>query len=505
MLRSLRGITLAVVAGLVAGCAAHTPFRCPTKGGAPWREITTPGFVVQTDLPSDEARELAEELEHLNQTLVTALLRRPPTFASRLEVVVFRNAREYADFAPTSDTIAFYLSTQAGDEVVVMAGALDLASRVTIVHELTHRVLARVFLRQPRWFGEGMAVFMESLGKASWRSRPRIGGIPPRIERGEAYLRAPVQQTLLTERPTARDYPTAWALVHLLHNRYPAEFGVLQQRFARGDDPRVAWREVFPQWDPSDPEHMQSLDRELARHLDGGRYAYRLIELPEAPVALSERPLSPADAHGVRLRLLTLMKGPRERHEVELDEALAEDPSNVRVLEVAARHRPARAVELARRASAAHPDDPRAWDFLAGALEVGDAKEREDALRRVIALDPGRAGALGELAASHLDRGEFAEALPLAEKAVAYAPWSSPAHVVLGSTLVGLGRCDEGLRALRRGVDVVPESAPDYLTRVHAMREQAEAQCALPTPPAAPAVAPASAPVKAKPARNRAR
>ena len=66
---SLRTAALVLCAPPVAGCAHSllvAPLTPPAKGGAEWTEVTSPHFVVRTDLSPGKATGLCDELERID-------------------------------------------------------------------------------------------------------------------------------------------------------------------------------------------------------------------------------------------------------------------------------------------------------------------------------------------------------------------------------------------------------------------------------------------------------
>ena len=250
-------------------------------------------------------------------------------------MVAFRSEEEYRRFAPRN-VAAYYRADDAGP-VIVLPGVFAEAQRIVVAHEITHHVTAQVFARQPRWFSEGLACFMETVGSSGPNNTPTLGGIP-RYLYARAYPyhggagKVLVASDLVDD--TGQQYAVAWALVHLLVNRHPQELGQLQARFARGQDPAVAWREVFPSWDPASKEGADALDREIGSYLGHGKFGFRDVRLPPAEPVV-ERPMTAAEAHTVRLTLPWMNQGEKGepgKLRAEVDEAIGHDPGHVAAL-----------------------------------------------------------------------------------------------------------------------------------------------------------------------------
>lgn len=494
-----RMVLLAGAALLLAGAADLAgSFECPEKGGRAWREVRTAHFAVQTDLGSSAATELAEDLERIHETVRFALFRKPPE-TGVLPVLAPRDRDEFLLFAPHEKFGAFYSRRSLAGPIIVIPGDIRDAQRAIAAHEITHHLAALAFARQPRWFSEGLACWMESVAQSGPRSTPTVGGVPAGRRRSVFPYHGGVVDVLDPKRwePDARHYGTAWALVHFLVNQRASGFNDLQLRFARGQDPDAAWREVFPMWDRRDPKAMAALDDELGGYLARGKFAYRDVQLPPAP-PVTERPLTAAEVHGTRLSLPWPNAGKgvdKALVRAEVQEALEHDPASVSGLMVLASLEKSRAGELAKRAVQGHPEDARAWLLLVPFIPASEAALRLEVLERAVEADPASASALNDLAWELLGKGRAAEALPIANRAVGLSPGTSAILDTQAGVLEALGQCAEALRAQHRAIDVLPEGTAEagrapYLERVNRL----EKSCGAPgEAPPAPAAAPTTA------------
>ncbi|WP_248357204.1 hypothetical protein [Anaeromyxobacter oryzae] len=459
-------LACAVLAALLAACAAPSAFRCPAQGGPPWRELSTDHLVLRTDLPAREASALAGRLERMRVAVGAALFEGAPPAPGQVEVIAFRTAEEYRPFAPEG-AAGYYLRYAGGPPRIVLSGALQPWQRALLAHELTHHFLASVFHRQPRWLAEGLAVYMESLGDDAPGSAAVTVGAPPPARLDRARTRpVPVRELLAWDggpglRPALDYYAASWVLVHWLAHRRPAAFAELQRRLAAGAEPAAAWRAALPEHDPDVPGALEALDDVLAEYVRAPiETQRRMVEVPIA-VGYFERPVPPAEIHAIRLVLW--QHGPdkgRAALEREVAEALGEDAAHPIALQFRAALDGTDPAPLARAAVAAHPDDPRAWTFLATALpSPDDAAAREAAYRRAAELAPRNAAAVHNLAAELLAQGRSGEALPHARRAVKLAPWSPPVLAAYAAVLSDLGQCAAALAAQRRAMEALPERA----------------------------------------------
>jgi len=475
--------TILLIALAGAGCAGLAG-RPPGSAG-PWRELASEHFVVRTDLTAPGAGELVEQLEWMHAAVAAALYlgdRDPP---GRVEVVAFARGAEYQAFAPRSAS-AYYLRNAGGLPRLVMPGALGDWQRVVIAHELTHHLMASLWVRQPRWLAEGMAAWMEGLAESPPGPKVTIGRIPvarlPRVRQHQVSAR-----DLLTwgEAPLEGDwldhYAAALLVVRHLADRHADELRDLLERLGRGEPPGPAFRTALPAFDPERPGALEALDAAVAARVASGLdYRGREIEV-RADLRREERPMPPAEVAALRITLWD--QGPKKGREAlrrEAEEVLRHEPAHPIGLQVKGELEGADPLPLARAAVAAHPEDPRSWSFLAASLgREGDAAERERALRRVAELAPDNALALANLAKELLAHQRSGEALPLARRAARLAAWSPPIVELYASVLADLGQCAAAVEAHRRAVDLIGERGLD--AERAAMRgrlEQAERRCA---------------------------
>jgi tetratricopeptide (TPR) repeat protein len=482
----------AAAAGLLAlalgasGCRTAAGFACPARGGPPWHDLASEHFLVRTDLGDAEARTLLLRLEQVRAAVISALFEAPPEGGPGVEVVAFRSRETFRAFAPP-EVDAYYLRSAGGPPRMVVGGELSTLQLAMLAHELTHHFLAGVFQRQPRWLSEGLATQMETLALAPAGDRVVVGLAPPgrlaRLQRDGGRHQVPVAELFRWEGGGDRaldHYATSWLLVHYLAYRRPGPFAALQARLARGEDPAAAWVAVLPEWDPARPEALRSLDRHLHDHAGGGLES-GTRQVPAAwDGEVASRPIAPAEVHAIRLSLWS--QGPPRPPGTlrdEVLEALEESPDHPLALHQLAALDRRPPLPLARRAVARHPRDPRAWTFLAMALEGAEAAaEREAAYRQASELAPGNAAALHNLAVELLSQGRSGEALPEARRAAALAPWSPPILDGYAAVLADLGRCVEAIPVQQRALDVLPEKGGEEARAALARRlEGYQARC----------------------------
>ena len=176
-------LALLLALGL-SGCVAHP------GGVAGWRELRSPNFRLQTDLPQARAQAVAQDLEGLHATIRDTFFAGLPPEPRPLTVVAFASPLDYQRHSPSREIAAYFGTTSHGQDVIVMPATWAHLQRTMIAHELTHHLAHRAFQRQPTWFAEGLATYMESLAPADRREAPTLGGVPShvafRLKRGLA-------------------------------------------------------------------------------------------------------------------------------------------------------------------------------------------------------------------------------------------------------------------------------------------------------------------------------
>jgi tetratricopeptide (TPR) repeat protein len=144
----------------------------------------------------------------------------------------------------------------------------------------------------------------------------------------------------------------------------------------------------------------------------------------------------------------------------ELAKALELDPTSVEAIELQTSAPRADRVALARKAAAAHPDDPRAFRLLADLLRGSgpEAGEREGALRQAVKLDPNDPHSLNNLAWLLVEQHKAKEALPLALRAIKRAPADASIIDTYAAALFDMGRCKSAIEHEERAIELLRDS-----------------------------------------------
>jgi tetratricopeptide (TPR) repeat protein len=459
---------LTAVVGL-SGCAT---FRGVAPGSRNrWCVITTTHFVIFTDLDERAAGKAAGELEATRDALIAAVS--PGATLrdmARMRVFVLADAHEYHEvFGP--DVSGLYAPTTPGAffihaPVDVVHAGVEPRSRSTsstLMHTMAHQLVAAVFPHAPPWLDEGLAQFVETvqvatdgrsivLGRRNARARARFVGNSTISVRRLLEWKEPIG--LVPEATGSGLYGTSYLFVHWLYHHRGEALAVYLRALAGDVDPQKAWDEAFPGFDP---DAMSSI---LA---DYGRSELPVVSRPFTTSApfLDLRPLEGADLYVARAHIMrgaARFAGTGARAELEakaraeIKSARALSPAHWEALALDTWTLGEERVRWAYQATAAHPQDARAFAFLASVSN--NVKDRERHYRHALDLDPNDPDVLNAFALFLLGRGRPSEALPVVQRAHLLAPHEFEILEAYAEVLQQLNRCEaataEALRAVHR-------------------------------------------------------
>jgi tetratricopeptide (TPR) repeat protein len=493
------GVLLTVLFSCAA-CVGPRLAKCPGEGGRPWQELESEHFLLQTDLPPEEARKAVSYLERTRSALLAAAwpsASKQPM--ARVTVYVFGDTGDFENLFPRR--LAGFFTRDDDEPLIVMHGAPDSwerrftglseASSSTLKHELAHYLSSYFLLRQPRWLGEGLAQFLETLqlsvdGRTAMLGTPHLDAVSGMKHLLDAQRRGlldyegyTIRNVFSWDKPSEeyRDWEIAsmywgsWLVVHWLYNNMPQAFESYQLMLAQGENPDRAFQKAF------DRLAGPNFDSMMFTYLKSG--SYKEFTVPVPPVALNflERTLEDSEVHATRARLAAMAsglakEGSKERLALalaELDEALELDPKSLMALSQKVSRAPDNMKPaLARAAVEAHPHESRAWVLLAQALRDAESskEEREAAYKKAVELSPEDVSAANGLAWLYVTQGRYQEALPLAQRAVALAPWSSHILDTYAMAAAGLGRCPEAILAEQRAIDLLAEHPDEEMEKM---------------------------------------
>jgi len=472
-----RGWVFAMALLLCAPLAARGGFRCPAKGGAEWREYRSKHFLVQTDAARFKVELLVSRLESMHVLELQALLGEQAEIPGRLRVIAFANPALFTELAGKYQIAGYYKASALGEPTIVLPIEGIETDAQTVAHEVAHHLSKFLFVRQPAWFAEGLAEFVQTVADVGTNMEPAIGshivrgardqrggvGLVPRSMASALREARRVSFKELLEWDGRDDLLGAsyhlygWLLYHWLWNNRSKDLTAYQRRLSDGDDPEAAFRASFPDLDPKNAASAAKVDDALEQYRRSGRYMSYRVDA-KADVGFEDKgPIASADAH---MLAHDASRAWSEKEQLaNLDEALAEDESQPLAIFGRALVDKSPALGRLRKAVTIRPNDWRAWFLLGSALGPETKDQQEVAYRKAASLNPESARAQNNLAWVLVEKGRAAEALPIASRALDLAP-ADPAIMDTLAVVAGrMGKCGEALVLGRRALSMVPQSS----------------------------------------------
>ncbi|HYQ81916.1 MAG TPA: hypothetical protein VEP68_10450, partial [Anaeromyxobacteraceae bacterium] len=293
---------LAALGLLAAGCAGlGTSLRCPEEGGPAWRELTTPHFLLWTDLDEAEARKAAERLEWIRAAVVSAVWQAPVEPEAPLGVVALRSERELRPF--TRGEIPGWVVADPNQPRLVLHAAGGEVPVRGVAREVALQLADLAWLRQPRWLRAGLAAYLEEVTPLAGGVTALVGPAPAWVgSAGRAGLEALFAWDPRDMRRGGEEFralnASAWELTHFLVDERGRAFTAFQGRLGGGASPERAWRESFPGYDPR-AGGLERLRRDLEAWSEQGRLAKRAVPVTPANAEPLERLMRPAELHAL--------------------------------------------------------------------------------------------------------------------------------------------------------------------------------------------------------------
>ena len=408
-LRSLGPVVLVAVAS--AACASS------------WTEVKSAHATVKTNLSPADARRAAVLAEQTRTALLAAGWPASNLEPDHVDLIVFA---DHQDFQRYFGSYTAKVVLEDHQHLVFLYGPPDRWEKRIVLDEegttsalkeaLVEHLSTFFYRRRPRWFSVGLAEFLETLRISEDGKTAILGTVNlEAMALYRFYRTITVEDALawgVTLNPTDQGTVLglrglSWLMVQWLFNTHQADFVRFQKLLITGLDPRKAWEVAFPNLTPRD------LDQELNRFSRYGFEGLAKMPIPQNPITLgAPRLLSSAEVHSLRAEAALAVEQTKEA-QAQLSAALAEEPSNLAALRrQAGLVSPPERLVLARKATAAHPDDSLAWLMLGDALRdtQGNAEERIQAYRRAAELAPWDASMLDTLASALAAAGRCSEA-----------------------------------------------------------------------------------------------
>jgi arsenate reductase-like glutaredoxin family protein len=286
----------------------------------------------------------------------------------------------------------------------------DIFNQSIVKHELAHYVLDAYIRDQPRWFGEGMAQYLETIEyrragndavvtvgewapyRTSYRS-DLFNSSPTNLLRTSEMLTAPRRAAREDFERELRFYTTAWLMIQYLVNTHREGLEAFERDLMAGLDANLAFAHRFPDLSGD------RFDDGLYAFVSRGGHLVREFHIPPAEYKSNTRELTEAELHTIRARIDAVAdtasaldeRSRLARLTTNLDEAKAADPMylDALALDLAVLHRPT-TPESARHLVAANPDNWLAWYVAAAAFSTSPAfaVDAANARRKQILLHP---------------------------------------------------------------------------------------------------------------------
>jgi tetratricopeptide (TPR) repeat protein len=484
-----RALVAVLVLGASAGAAGEE--RCSLAGGETWREYQSEHFLIDAAGWDHDPAHLVAVFEDLHAAVLATLVSEPVDIPARVRVVVLPHQRDLADYSgSTSVAGIFWVSPLAEPTILISADSVETVPQI-VAHELTHLVSSYLFPRQPYWFAEGLAQFVEGVAKVE-DGRRWAGADPANGWIAGSVKLAPMASLLsgLVGGEWGVDpYVTSWVLYRFLWNERSKQLTAYQRHLMDGKSPGEAWRLAFPEWEIASGK-VNALDYLLTQHQLSGRGVRWEIKAGNVNRSFTSKPAALGDVHlallGLRLFQTNSLLQTRVRRQA-LEEALREQPRHPVLTAELARLREVPLLPAFRAAAEAQPKDGRGW-YLLG-LEASEPAERETALRRAVEHWPDGALALAALATHLAGTGRAKEALPLANRAADLAPWQPMTFAALATVAVELGNCKQALALQTTAVEIVASKRVGSLgvdaKRIKDRLTEMQKRCASPQAPVA--------------------
>jgi tetratricopeptide (TPR) repeat protein len=459
-------VLLVAIAGII-GCAS---------GPVKWRQVTTPHFVLRTDLDGETALRSGGALEHTRAALVSAAwpgADLPET--ERAIVYVFADKLDFqAHFG--QDLVSIVIS--GSPAVHFLSGAPErwevrknLTEETTsyIRYQIAFQLVAELYPAAPRWLLHGLSQFLDTIHDSEDGKSVVMGALNAPALRNYRSIRSISVAALLTWdnskpyewSPERRGLDgLSWLLVHWLFNTRAEAFARYQQDLSRGATADQAFAAAFPGFDPA------AADREIFEYSKHGNFTEMAAPLVEAHRELTVRELDPADLHVMAAHVSRAQTTNRAEKEsptfkTEVQAALALDPTNADAIAEQTWLPEAERLPSVRAATLAHPRDERMWKLLGDLLRTApdSASEREAAYRKAIELAPKDPWTLSSLAWLLVERRRWPESLAFALRAVKLAPSDPDVLHTYAAASFGSGACKEAVASEQRAVALLPASA----------------------------------------------
>jgi tetratricopeptide (TPR) repeat protein len=461
-------------------------------GDAQWIEVKSPHFSVVTDAGEKRGRETAMRFEQMRAVFGALLTKANVNIPVPLQIVAFRNAKEFRQFVPLWNGKPVQLAGlfQGGsDRSFIM---LDMSTEnpwSVVFHEYAHQLMNGVLTaRVDPWFEEGFAEYFSSIEVDS--KEARVGKIPEdeyRVLQQNSMMKVAdlfrIQQNSSTYNESGSHrtvfYAESGMVVHYLYDN--SLIPKLSTYFDLKRDKNLPVENAIQQ---SFGMSASDFDKALRNYLNSGRYRYYPMPTPSNIVSSQYvvRPLSPADSGAVLADIHLHSRDYQEKAIAEFEEILKAEPNNAaacRGLGYAylQKHAFTQAAEYFKRSAQADSRDPRVHYYSAllmsregGFADPSDLTEMIRHLDTAIALDPNFADPYSLLALAQASAGDPATGLITMQKAISLSPRNEHYQFNLAQIYMNNRQPDAAIAILRV---LARSESPELAARAGGALEQA--------------------------------
>ncbi len=456
---------------LLVSCAVALNVARPAAAAEPqWVEIQSPHFSVVTDAGEKRGREVAMRFEQMRAVFGTLLSKVNVNIPVPLQIVAFRNTKEFRQVAPLWNGKPVELDGlfQGGEDRSFIMLDMSTESPWSVVfHEYAHQLMSGVLTaRVDPWFEEGFAEYFSSIevdGKEA-----RVGKFPDstyHILQQQGLVKVAdlfrVQQNSSTYNESGDHRTTFYAesslVMHYLYDKtlVPKLSDYFAWKIERGAPVEEALVKSFGM-------NSTQFDKALREYLNEGRYRYYALPTPTSIVSKDylAKPLSATDSSAVMADIHLHSRDYREKAIAEFQAILKTEPNNpaaCRGLGYAYLQKQdfTQAGDYFKRAAQADSKDPRVHYYSAmlmsrqsGLKGNSNLPEMTKELQTAIALDPNFADPYMLLSFAQMQAGDATAALASIQKAVALSPRNDNYQFNLAQMYLSNRKTDEAVAIL---------------------------------------------------------